>query len=113
MDDQDRVGHGMSGNRVSRRTALGFMLSATGATLLAACGPAVSTPAAPTAPPPPPTTSAAKPGTPAADAGAPTQAAKPAAQQIKRGGTLRWGQVGDLVTIDGIFWSPVTNNTIG
>ena len=31
----------------------------------------------------------------------------------KRGGTVRWGQVGDLVTIDAISWSPVSNNTLG
>jgi peptide/nickel transport system substrate-binding protein len=103
---------------VSRRTALGFLVSATGAALLAACGPGAA-PAAPTSAPAP--TAAAKPA--ATTAPAPAGAAAPAAtvaaaaptpaQQIKRGGTLRWGQVGDLTTIDAISWSPVANNTLG
>src|SRR5205807_4061577 len=68
------------------------------------------------APPPPAPTAAAKPAatTAAAPAPAATVAAPAAAKpQIKTGGTLRWGQVGDLVTIDAIFWSPVSNNTLG
>src|SRR5438034_1768627 len=94
---------------VSRRTALGLLLSASGAALLAACGPA--TPVAPTAAPAPakPAAGAAAGATPAAVVATP--AAKPA--QPKSGGTLRWGQVGDLVTIDAILWSPVSNNTLG
>jgi peptide/nickel transport system substrate-binding protein len=84
---------------MSRRAALGLLVSATGAMLLAACSPGIA-PAAPAAP------------TPAAAPPAPKVAA-PAAQQIKTGGTLRWGQVGDLVTIDAILWSPVSNNTLG
>jgi peptide/nickel transport system substrate-binding protein len=111
---------------VSRRTALGLLVSATGAALLAACGPGApaappaSTSAAPAAAP-----TAAKPAAPAAPAAttAPAGAAvatvavaQPAAQPaqpVKTGGTLRWGQVGDLVTIDAILWSPVSNNTLG
>jgi peptide/nickel transport system substrate-binding protein len=106
---------------VSRRTALGLLMSATGATLLAACGPGAA-PAAPTTAPPPAPTVAAKPAAAAttapAGAAAPVAtvaapAPTPAAAQIKKGGTLRWGQVGDLVTIDAIMWSPVANNTLG
>ena len=41
---------------------------------------------------------------------APTMTPNPA---VKTGGTLRWGQVGDLVTTDAILWSPVSNNTLG
>jgi peptide/nickel transport system substrate-binding protein len=111
---------------VSRRTALGLLVSATGAALLAACGPGApaappaSTSAAPAAAP-----TAVKPAAPAAPAAttAPAGAAaatlavaQPAAQPaqpVKTGGTLRWGQVGDLVTIDAILWSPVSNNTLG
>jgi peptide/nickel transport system substrate-binding protein len=32
---------------------------------------------------------------------------------IKTGGTLRWGQVGDIPTTDAIYWSPPTDETIG
>src|SRR5438270_8990862 len=91
---------------ISRRGALAMLLSATAASLLAACGPGAA-PSAPTsapAPPPAATAGAAKPA--ATTAAAPTGAAivsTPAPQQaIKTGGTLRWGQVGDLVTIDAI-----------
>src|SRR5258708_6293279 len=63
-----------------------------------------STPAAPK-----PAAAGAPPAAATVAAPAPT----PAAQQIKKGGTLRWGQVGDLVTIDAIMWSPVANNTLG
>src|SRR5205814_3900745 len=78
--------------------ALGLLGSASAVALLAACGPGIA-PAAPTSPPAP--------------TGAQQPAAQPAGQQIKKGGTLRWGQVGDLVTIDAILWSPVSNNTLG
>src|SRR5262245_6040650 len=97
---------------LTRRSALALLLSVGGASLLAACGPA----AAPPAPAAPPAATqaqaAAKPAAAAtsvsASATAPTQPAN-----IKTGGTLRWGQVGDLVTIDAIYWSPVSNNTLG
>jgi peptide/nickel transport system substrate-binding protein len=101
------------GTRLSRRTALALLLSATGASLLAACGPAA--PPAPAATTPP----AAAPTQPAAGAkpaaAVTSVSAQPTAQpqSVKTGGTLRWGQVGDLVTIDAIFWSPVSNNTLG
>lgn len=94
-------------SRLSRRSALAMLLSATGAGLLAACGPA-----APSAPPAAPTQVAAN----AKPAAAVTSvSAQPTAQpqSVKTGGTLRWGQVGDLVTIDAILWSPVSNNTLG
>lgn len=94
-------------SRLSRRSALAMLLSATGAGLLAACGPA-----APSSPPAPPTQVAAN----AKPAAAVTSvSAQPTAQpqSVKTGGTLRWGQVGDLVTIDAILWSPVSNNTLG
>jgi peptide/nickel transport system substrate-binding protein len=122
---------------LSRRSALALLISATGAGLLAACGPSAVPPAPPAATTPPqpaaapttaaaagaaPTTAAAAAAKPAATtvaatpvgatgvAPAPTATANPA---VKTGGTLRWGQVGDLTTIDAISWSPVANNTLG
>jgi peptide/nickel transport system substrate-binding protein len=105
---------------VSRRAALGLLVSATGAMLVAACGPgaAPAAPAVPTSAAAAAAPTAAKPAAAAATS-APAAAAQPtaapaaAAQPIKTGGTLRWGQVGDLVTIDAILWSPVSNNTLG
>ena len=106
---------------LSRRAALALLVSATGASLLAACGPGAAPPAptSPPAAPPKPAAATAPPKpvtlTAAVPAGAATVSTPaPAAQQaIKTGGTLRWGQVGDLVTIDAILWSPVSNNTLG
>jgi peptide/nickel transport system substrate-binding protein len=98
---------------LNRRSALALLLSATGASLLAACGPAVA-PAAPTTAAAP--QSAAQPAAGAKPAAAVTSiSAQPTTppQSVKTGGTLRWGQVGDLVTIDAILWSPVSNNTLG
>jgi peptide/nickel transport system substrate-binding protein len=106
---------------LSRRTALTLLLSATGAGVLAACGPATA-PAAPTAPPvatqPPPaaaptTAAAAKPAATTASVSAPAAAPTATQQQVKTGGRLRWGQVGDLNTIDAVQWAPTQNNTIG
>jgi peptide/nickel transport system substrate-binding protein len=103
---------------VSRRSALTMLVSATGASLLAACGSGAAPPAA-TAPTTAAATSApqaqGKPVavTAAVPAGAATASTPAPAQAIKTGGTLRWGQVGDLVTIDAILWSPVSNNTLG
>jgi peptide/nickel transport system substrate-binding protein len=102
-----------TGVMVSRRAALGLLMSASATALLAACGPGAA-PVAPTAAPAP--TAASKPaaaGAPPAAATVAAPAPTPAAQAIKKGGTLRWGQVGDLVTIDAISWSPVSNNTLG
>ncbi len=126
----------MTGHRplpgISRRSALALLLSATGAGLLAACGPGAAPPPAPAATTPP---QAAAPAATSAPAAAAPAAAKPAAPVVaatpsgatgispaptltpnpaaKTGGTLRWGQVGDLVTTDAILWSPVSNNTLG
>ena len=127
--------------RVSRRTLLGLMLSASGAALLAACTP--QAPAQPTAAPARPAdpakpaeaakpVEAPKPAAPAAtaapaaaapakpaEAPKPAEAAKPAGQVAKpgetpkSGGTLRWGMVGDIVTTDGVLWSPAANETTG
>jgi peptide/nickel transport system substrate-binding protein len=97
---------------VSRRSALAMLLSATGAGLLAACGPAAAPPAPTTAAAPAPTQPAAGAKPVAAVTSISNQpTAQP--QSVKTGGTLRWGQVGDLVTIDAIQWSPVSNNTLG
>jgi peptide/nickel transport system substrate-binding protein len=107
---------------LSRRKALGLLFTAAGASLLAACGPQAPVQTAPTAAPAKPAAAAptAAPAAPAATtapaAPAATTApapAKPAAGQPKYGGTLRWGQVGDLITLDAVLWSPVSNNTIG
>lgn len=46
--------------------------------------------------------------------GNPTSAASTGTgQQPKRGGTLRWGQVGDIVTADAVLSSPASNETTG
>jgi peptide/nickel transport system substrate-binding protein len=95
-------------HRISRRTALGLLFPAAGASLLAACS--SSTPAAsPTAP--------ALVGTapPGGSASIPTPAAPAAAggETPKRGGALRWGQVGDIVTTDAVLSSPASNETTG
>ena len=105
---------------LTRRSALALLASATGAGLLAACGPA-SAPAAPTSPPvatqppagAPTSAAAAKPAAGATTVSAAASTPQAQTQQPKTGGTLRWGQVGDLVTIDAILWSPVSNNTLG
>jgi len=119
---------------------LGLLLSTGGAALLSACAP--QSPSAPPAPgataapaqaapaqtgAPPAGGAAAKPepAKPAASAptptigpvagatvGNPTYAAKPAGEP-KRGGTLRWGQVGDIVTTDSVLWSPAADETTG
>lgn len=95
-----------------------MLLSATGAGLLAACGPA----AAPPAPAAQPASQGAAAPTQPAAAGSTNPAAAVTSvsgqpttqpQSVKTGGTLRWGQVGDLVTIDAILWSPTSNNTLG
>jgi peptide/nickel transport system substrate-binding protein len=127
MLERDRTTSRQTLPALSRRSALALLLSATGAGLLAACGPAApaatTPPSAPTsaaaAPPaaaaapttaPQPTTVAATPVGATGVAPAPTMTPNPA---VKTGGTLRWGQVGDLVTTDAISWSPVANNTLG
>src|ERR671926_32605 len=82
MPDQQPARPRVTGDRLTRRRALAILLSATGASLLAACGPAAP--------------AAAKPG-----------------ETPKRGGSLRWGQVGDIVTTDAVLSSPASNETTG
>jgi len=113
-----------TGDRISRRIAIERILGISGAALLAACAPA----AAPASPKPtaanaPPTgaTVVAKPTTPQAATNAalaPTVsvgATPPAATgtPVKTGGTLRTGMVGDIITTDGIYWSPNNSATVG
>jgi ABC-type transport system substrate-binding protein len=101
---------------LTRRKLLALMLSATGASLLAACSPATSPSTAPASAKP--TTAPALVGTaPAGGAAnvptpAPAAAAKPG-ESPKRGGVLRWGQVGDIVTTDAVLSSPASNETTG
>src|SRR5947207_219528 len=89
---------------VTRRTALGMFASGAGVVLLAACGgtatPATSAPAS-GSPASQPASAAAKAATsaPASSAAAASAAAKPSAAP-KAGGTLRFGQIGDLVNVD-------------
>ncbi|MBV8083367.1 MAG: ABC transporter substrate-binding protein, partial [Chloroflexi bacterium] len=111
------------------------MLGSAAATILAACGGSAAPASAPPSSAAPASSAAAaasaKPATSAA-ASAPASAAAPAssaaaaasanpaasaaasaAANIKTGGTLKIGQVGDIITTDGFQWSPVQNNTIG
>jgi peptide/nickel transport system substrate-binding protein len=95
--------------RVSRRTLLGLMLSTSGAALLAACAPQ-----APSAPAALATSAPAKPAeSKPAETAKPAAAATKPAETPKSGGTLRWGMVGDIVTTDGVLWSPAANETTG
>src|SRR4051794_10054252 len=80
--------------RLTRRQALTILGVGSGAALLAACAPAASAPsAAPTQAP-----QATSAGAPAAASGA---TAKPAAEQPKTGGSLRFAQTSNPVSIDG------------
>jgi peptide/nickel transport system substrate-binding protein len=92
-----------------RRAVLRLLGLSGGAALLAACGQAAA-PAAPTSPPAP---TAAKPGpTPAATAPAPAAtlgAANQPAAQPKSGGLLRWGLLGNIVTLDGHNYGGTTH----
>lgn len=110
---------------LSRRAALGFILSSASAALLAACGGA-ATPAAPAQAPTSapaaaskPTSAAAAPPTqPAPAAVATVTSATPtplasSATQVKTGGTLRVGIVGDITSLDPFQWSPNNSNTVG
>src|SRR5215207_6731507 len=86
--------------RVSRRQALGLLVTVTTATLAAACG--VAAPAAPTQ---------VAPAAPASAGGgttaAPTVAAAASgAGQPKPGGNLRVGAVGDVANVDPQSWGP-------
>jgi peptide/nickel transport system substrate-binding protein len=113
MDRQEQVWEPVGIERISRRRALGLLLTATGASLLAACGPSAPA-AAPVATTAPAVVGTAPPG---GSANVPTPApaaagAKPG-ETPKRGGTLRWGQVGDIVTTDAVLSSPASNETTG
>ena len=50
---------------------------------------------------------------PAEPASSPTRPPSPKPRRRKTGGTLRWGQVGDIVTTDAVLWSPAANETCG
>jgi peptide/nickel transport system substrate-binding protein len=94
------------------------MLSATGASLLASCSPAATPSAAPASQSAgQATTAPAVVGTAPAAGGAPVPtpaaAATPGGEAPKRGGSLRWGQVGDIVTTDAVLSSPASNETTG
>jgi peptide/nickel transport system substrate-binding protein len=109
MGQQEEVRGGMS-----RRKVLGLLLSATGASLLAACSQAA--PSGASTPASKPTTAPAVVGTPppGGSANIPTPAAAAASGETpKRGGSLRWGQVGDIVTTDAVLSSPASNETTG
>jgi len=114
----------------SRRAALRLVLSTASAALLAACSGA-ATPAQISAPTTPP---AAQPTAAAGGAAAPTANAAPtqpavaavptitsitptpvasSASQVKTGGTLRVGIVGDITGLDPFVWSPNNSNTVG
>ncbi|MBV9578488.1 MAG: ABC transporter substrate-binding protein [Chloroflexi bacterium] len=107
--------------RITRRIAIERILGITGTALLAACAPA-AVPASPQ-PTAASTSSAAVNSTPApaatvsvgAPGSAPTAGGVPAATgtAIKTGGTLRTGMVGDILTTDGIYWSPNNSATVG
>jgi peptide/nickel transport system substrate-binding protein len=95
-------------SRLSRRQALSILVLGSSAALLAACGPAApaavpTTPAAPAtnggAATPPAASQPASPATPQA-ASAPATP-QPAADQPKAGGTLRFAQTANPVSIDG------------
>jgi peptide/nickel transport system substrate-binding protein len=79
---------GSNPHRLSRRTLLELLLSASGASLLAACNVVVPTAPAPAA------------STPAASGAQP-----------KRGGVLRTGQVGDPLNLDPHYFTPLTGDT--
>src|SRR4051794_38474492 len=101
---------------VTPRKGLGLMLSATGASLLPACAPTSNPSGAPASSKP--TTAPAVVGTAPASGGASAPTPAPAAasktgETPKRGGVLRWGQVGDIVTTDAVLSSPASNETTG
>jgi len=86
---------------LERRAVLRLLALGGGAALLAACGQA----AAPAAPTSVPATTAAKPAGAVATTSQPAATvattSQPAAAQPKSGGTLRWGLLGNIVTLDG------------
>jgi peptide/nickel transport system substrate-binding protein len=105
-------------NRLTRRTALSLIGLGIGGSLLAACAAPAATPtsapvAAPTASGAAAKPTTASPAATSAPAAAAAATTAPGSEQIKRGGTLRWGQVGDIVTADAVLSSPASNETTG
>lgn len=101
-----------AGAWLSRRTALRLVLSSASAALLAACGGA-STPASPTtAPAAPKPTQPAGAAVPTITSATPTPVAA-GGSQVKTGGTIRVGMVGDITGLDPFIWSPNNSNTVG
>jgi peptide/nickel transport system substrate-binding protein len=107
---------GAGQGRLSRRTVLAMLLSAGGASLLAACQAAAPTTNQPaptagvasagqTAPAPTSANAPAATNTPAA-AQSQAQPAASATQLPRSGGILRAGTVGDYVTLDGHYYTP-------
>jgi peptide/nickel transport system substrate-binding protein len=107
---------------LSRRQVLQLTFSSASAALLAACG-AAATPSVPTAPQPaatppaqpPPTAVVTVAAVPTSSSAIGLQAAPTPvpASQVKLGGTLRIGMVGDITALDPFVWSPNNSNTIG
>jgi len=100
-------------SRMTRRTVLQLVVSATGLGVLAACGTPPAAPPAPTPAPPAPTvaTKAAAPAAPAAtQVAVVTPVAKPAAAP-RPGGTLRIGQLGDIVNLEPHFNQNTTSES--
>jgi peptide/nickel transport system substrate-binding protein len=85
--------------RLTRRAALYVLGGGGTAALIAACSGPSAAPAAPTAPAP--TLAASVSATPGAAAVTVSATAQPAANQPKTGGSLRWGLLGNIVTLDG------------
>ncbi|MGH2366160.1 MAG: ABC transporter substrate-binding protein [Chloroflexota bacterium] len=103
--------------RLTRRTALQLFTAGAGALLLAACGgsaaPASGSAAASTSTAPAASSSAAATSSTAPAASTASSAAASGSLTPKPGGSIVTGQVGDLLTTDGAYYSPVSNNTIG
>ena len=99
---------------LQRRAVLRLLGASGGAALIAACGQAAA-PAAPrsapasTAAKPAPTTAGTSAGTPPAPVATVAATAQPAAAQPKSGGTLRWGLLGNIVTLDGHNYGGTTH----
>jgi peptide/nickel transport system substrate-binding protein len=99
---------------MQRRAVLRLIGLSGAAALLAACGQAAA-PAAPAPPTSAPSPTAAKPAATSAatsaSVAAPAAAAtsQPAAAQPKSGGTLRWGLLGNIVTLDGHNYAGTTH----
>src|SRR5499427_10426616 len=87
---------------LGRRAALRFILSSAGISVMAACTPAPSAPAAA-----PTTASQPQPAAAQATPASAAQPTAPSAQQPKRGGTLRVGVAGDVARLDGQLYSSI------